>query len=43
MPAPAVFQYGKIDPFERRGPEGRRIETDILYATDRDPAGAGDA
>ena len=42
MPAPAVFQDGKIDPFDRRGPENRRIETEILYATDRDPAGPSD-
>jgi hypothetical protein len=42
MPAPAVFQDVKIDPFEHRGQGGRGIETDIPYATDRDPAGAGD-
>jgi esterase/lipase superfamily enzyme len=42
MPAPAVFQEGKIDPFARLSPDGRRIETNVLYATDRDPAGAGD-
>jgi esterase/lipase superfamily enzyme len=43
MPAPAVLQEGKIDPFERLDPASREIESDILYATDRDPGGAGDA
>jgi esterase/lipase superfamily enzyme len=43
MPAPKVFQDGKIDPFEGLRPRGQWIETDILYATDRDPASVEDA
>jgi esterase/lipase superfamily enzyme len=33
----------RIDPFERLRPEDRRLQTEILYATDRDPADSGDA
>jgi len=42
MPAPAVFEAGRIDPFADVLPEGRRLENEILYATDRDPATADD-
>jgi esterase/lipase superfamily enzyme len=42
MPAPAVFEAGRIDPFADVLPEGRRLENAILYATDRDPATADD-
>jgi esterase/lipase superfamily enzyme len=42
MPAPQVFQDGRIDPFEGLRPEGRRIESQVLFATDRDPAGPAD-
>jgi esterase/lipase superfamily enzyme len=43
MPAPQVFQDGRIDPFEGLRPAGPRIESEVLFATDRDPAGGGDA
>jgi len=42
MPAPAVFEAGRFDPFAEVPPESRRLETEILFATDRDPAGDGD-
>jgi len=42
MPAPAVFESGRFDPFAEVPPQGRRIETEILFATDRDPAAEGD-
>lgn len=42
MPAPAVFAEGRFDPFARVPPQARQLETEILYATDRDPAAAGD-
>jgi esterase/lipase superfamily enzyme len=42
MPAPAVFEAGAIDPFAHVLPEGRRLESEILFATDRDPATAND-
>jgi esterase/lipase superfamily enzyme len=42
MPAPAVFESGRFDPFAEVPPQGRRLETEILFATDRDPAAEGD-
>ena len=42
MPAPAVFEAGAIDPFARMLPEGQQLESEILFATDRDPAKADD-
>ena len=42
MPAPAVFEAGRFDPFAQVPPETRRLETEILFATDRDPATASD-
>ena len=42
MPAPAVFEAGRFDPFAQIPPETRRLETEILFATDRDPATASD-
>jgi esterase/lipase superfamily enzyme len=42
MPAPAVFEAGRFDPFAQVPPEARRLETEILFATDRDPATASD-
>jgi esterase/lipase superfamily enzyme len=42
MPAPAVFEDGRFDPFADVPPQGRRVETEILFATDRDPAAEGD-
>ena len=42
MPAPAVFETGGIDPFADVLPEGRRLESEILFATDRDPATTDD-
>ena len=43
MPAPSVFQNGQVDPFRDFNPQGRRPESEVLYATDRDPAGADEA
>jgi len=43
MPAPAVFAAGGIDPFAGLVPEGRQLESEILFATDRDPATPEDA
>ena len=42
MPAPAVFEAGAIDPFANVLPEGRQLESEILFATDRDPATTND-
>lgn len=36
MPAPAVFENGRFDPFADVPPEARRLDTEILFATDRD-------
>lgn len=42
MPAPAVFEGGAIDPFAQVRLEGRQLGSEILFATDRDPATADD-
>jgi hypothetical protein len=42
IPAPAVFESGRFDPFADVAPQARRLETEILFATDRDPAVEGD-
>ncbi|UHD19042.1 hypothetical protein [Thiocapsa bogorovii] len=42
MPAPAVFEAGRIDPFAELPSQGRRLQSEILFATDRDPATADD-
>jgi esterase/lipase superfamily enzyme len=42
MPAPAVFEDGGFDPFAQLPPQARQLETEILFATDRDPAGRDD-
>lgn len=38
MPAPEVYESGAIDPFERVSVGGRHLRSQILFATDRDPA-----
>jgi esterase/lipase superfamily enzyme len=43
MPAPAVFAEGRYDPFAQVPPEARQLETEVLFATDRDPSVAGDS
>jgi esterase/lipase superfamily enzyme len=42
MPVPAVLEGGRFDPFADVPPQARRLQTEILFATDRDPADAGD-
>jgi esterase/lipase superfamily enzyme len=42
MPAPQVFEGGRVDPFEGLRLKGGPVEAEILFATDRDPAGSGD-
>jgi len=42
MPAPAVFEESHFDPFADVPPQARQLETEILFATDRAPAGPGD-
>ena len=39
MPAPGVYEEGRIDPFTDNDPISRGVEPGILYATDRAPAG----
>lgn len=38
MPAPAIFEAGRFDPFADIPTDARRLETEVLFATDRDPA-----
>ena len=35
MPAPAIYEEGKIDPFTDNDPVSRGVQPGILYATDR--------
>lgn len=42
MPAPDVYEDGAIDPFIDNDPISRGVHPGILYATDRQPAGADD-
>ena len=42
MPAPDVYEEGKIDPFIDNDPISRGVPPGILYATDRKPAEPGD-
>ena len=42
MPAPDVYEEGKIDPFIDNDPISRGVPPGILYATDREPAEPGD-
>jgi esterase/lipase superfamily enzyme len=42
MPVPAVFAGGRFEPFDAVPPKARRLETEILFATDRDPATEAD-
>lgn len=42
MPAPDIYDDGNIDPFVNNDPISRGKQPDILYATDRAPADAGD-
>jgi esterase/lipase superfamily enzyme len=42
MPAPAVFEEGRFDTFADVSPQARQLETEILFPTDRAPAGPGD-
>ena len=38
MPAPGIYEEGKIDPFIDNDPISRGVQPGILYATDRAPA-----
>lgn len=42
MPAPAIFDDGRVDPFATVPSETRQLETEVLFATNRDPAADGD-
>jgi esterase/lipase superfamily enzyme len=42
MPAPEVYEEGKLDPFIDNDPISRGVPPGILFATDRAPAEAGD-
>lgn len=42
MPAPDIYDDGNIDPFVDDDPISAGMQPDILYATDRAPAAAGD-
>ena len=42
MPAPGIYEEGKIDPFIDNDPISRGVQPGILYATDRAPAAEGD-
>jgi esterase/lipase superfamily enzyme len=42
MPAPDVYEDGRIDPFIDNDPISRGVQPGILYATDRRPAGPED-
>ena len=42
MPAPGIYEEGKIDPFIDNDPISRGVQPGILYATDRAPAAEDD-
>ena len=42
MPAPGIYEEGKIDPFIDNDPISRGVQPGILYATDRAPAAQDD-
>lgn len=42
MPAPGIYEEGKIDPWIDNDPISRGVQPGILYATDREPAAEND-